>query len=120
MAEDNKLQLVEFPEKSGKLTRENLAEYQENILIRNARKLLPALMRSLNNRLAMNDAKAADQVMSLYGYTKSAPTAVINNLMQNNTFNSEDSSMYFEKIISMMEKRDERASDDVIDAEVID
>lgn len=112
------------PLPKGQLTKDTLVDYQENLLVFNARTVLPRLFKSLKQRLESLDPKAAQQVMELYGYTKANPGVVINNMLQSNTFQADDNSVYFEKIIRTLENRDRpqgshSTSDDVIDAEVV-
>lgn len=120
--------VVQFPSPDPKdnplpasLTKETLPDYQEGLLVKNARVILPVLFKSLRSRLQQGDSKAADQVMTLYGYSK--PGTVINNMIGNNISQSSDSGVYFEKIIRMLESNDrgsrEDLEEDVMDAEVI-
>lgn len=108
------------------LTKEELVDYTENQLVKNARRLVPPMFRSARERLKHTDpsvqAKAFDQIASLYGYTKQAPGAMINILTQNNygRGGQNPDGMYFEKIVNMMEKKDRPEDDNIIDAEVIE
>lgn len=99
------------------LTKEQLPEYQEQILVKNARRLLPELARNLKTRLERGDAKAADQVMALYGFVKPAPGAIINNVLNQQVNTDSNSGMYFEKIVKLLEEG-ERA--EVIEAEILE
>ena len=99
------------------LTKEQLPEYQEQILVKNARRLLPELARNLKTRLEKGDAKAADQVMALYGFVKPAPGAIINNVLNQQVNTDSNSGIYFEKIVKLLE---EGERSEVIDAEVLE
>lgn len=91
---------------NSRLSRDNLVEYQEDLLVKNARKILPALFKSLKERVAKNDSKAADQILQLYGYIKSQSGVMVNILNQGNGSQGAVDGMYFESIIKKMEKHD--------------
>jgi len=104
-----------------KLTKEELAEYQENLILERAPIMLSAMMDSIQARLQMLDYRAADQTMEIFGMKKQSSGVVINNLMQNNNYEGDEASqgnVYFEKIIKLMEQRERPNSEsEVIDVE---
>jgi acyl-CoA synthetase (AMP-forming)/AMP-acid ligase II len=133
VSEDKTNGIIQFPalpeaavEPTGQkiLSKETLIEYQEDMLVRNARKIIPTLFKSLKARLEKHDSKAAEQVMSLYGYTKASPGVVINNMLAQQINGSGDSSdVYFEQIIKKLEQQDRPSGDrhgEIVDAEVVE
>lgn len=103
-----------------RVTKENLTEYLEDQSVNHASHVVPELFLSVQRRLKKDDAKAADQAMQLYGFSKTAPMAVITNLTQNNYESGQRSATYFENIVRQLESRDRPEGGQIIEAEVVE
>jgi hypothetical protein len=109
--QDNKLILLSpppddpepDPSSTTVLTRETLVDYVEQQHVRNAKVMLSAMHRSLKRQLKQNSYKASELVAQMYGLVKSSPGVVINNLLQQNNYSSDDATLYFEGIIKRLE-----------------
>lgn len=106
------------------LDRETLPSYQEAQLVKNARKTIPRMFRALNVLLEKGDKKAVELAAEIYQYRKSGNNISIatNILRQTNNINGEPSNgqrVWFEAIVSKIEK-EKNAASDIIDAEIVE
>ena len=108
--------LIEFPGKAkateevirpSEVSPENLTQYTEQWLAGITSEVLREVKKSIIRRLKKDDYRATQQAGEMLGLLKGSQGVVINNLMQANiSGKGDDDSIYFEKIVHMMEERD--------------
>lgn len=103
------------PQDFSVITKENIGEYEESELVRNAPVAIPKLFEALNRQVEKDNIKAIELYLGIYGYVaKGSGISIINNVNQNNV-NASANPAYFESIISKMEDSERRRTAQVID-----
>ena len=94
------------------IDRDSLTEYQEQVLVTNADKLIPAMFKSVLGLVKKGDTKMINLVAQMYNYVpRGGGISIINNLQQATVNNDNSQNMvYFESIVRKMEQQDRGAN----------
>ena len=117
---------------TGPLNMETLGQYESELLVRNARKILPAMFRSMGELLKKNDRMALQLAAEIYNYKgKSSVPSIVTNIQQNfgsgvsgsKAKQEEQSAVYFESLVRSLDADAQKKKDEdknIIDAEVVE